>query len=61
MRKEIDFGQGRTLVFEDCGPNQFVISVLADYQVQKGEDARDGLTGRAINYSICLTGLRMVD
>lgn len=61
MRKEVDFGQGRTLVFEDCGPNQFVISMLADYQVQKGEGARDKLTGRAIKYSTCLTGFHMVD
>jgi hypothetical protein len=61
MRKEIDFGQGRTLVLEDCGPNQFVISMLADYQVQEGAWARDRLTGRAIKYSTCLTGFHMVD
>ena len=59
MRKEIDFGQGRTLVFESCGPNQFVISMLADYQANA--PPADKLTGRAIKYYTCLTGLVMVD
>ena len=60
MRKEIDFGQGRTLVFEDCGPNQFVISMLAYYQAQEGE-MRDKRTGRAVKHSVCLSSLQMVD
>lgn len=51
MRREIDWGNGLRIVFQDCGPDQFVIDVLGG---DLGGPPTDAASGRRVLHSLCL-------